>query len=390
MGKIYLMLRSTEPRHLRRCFVAPIPEMEAAASLLDLAVTALAEGRNDDAQELVQNADMPVLFDRGFKMMNGLDPVNLMYRAVVRGPVSVEHHDRSARMPSAGTERMIYERDGFRCRYCQCKVLLKSSRSAFNAMIPGAVNWPADREFGKHGAYYALNSCVDHVVPFSRGGDNSLDNLVTACWPCNFAKAHYLLEEVALSDPRERPPVVDAWDGLARLIRLAGPRSRWKNSSHGEPRPAENKRIKERIRRTGRKGDSSNTEAWLAGLDRIDAGTSTRLNAFLGRLPSDYVTWQINKALVVRLTVDGRVLDILGVNANGTVEVPWMLNGAKDHYKRFAITLAGAVPDAILYETPKMWRVKGAAGMLPVDALLEAEDAVREGLEQLIETLSTP
>jgi hypothetical protein len=35
---------------------------------------------------------------------------------------------------------------------------------------------------------------VDHRVPVSRGGANSLDNLVTACGPCNQSKGMKLLE----------------------------------------------------------------------------------------------------------------------------------------------------------------------------------------------------
>lgn len=35
----------------------------------------------------------------------------------------------------------------------------------------------------------------DHVLPISRGGQNSLDNLVTACRPCNSSKGDKTPEE---------------------------------------------------------------------------------------------------------------------------------------------------------------------------------------------------
>jgi 5-methylcytosine-specific restriction endonuclease McrA len=35
----------------------------------------------------------------------------------------------------------------------------------------------------------------DHLIPLSAGGDHSLDNLVTACWPCNDLKRRF--------DPRQ-------------------------------------------------------------------------------------------------------------------------------------------------------------------------------------------
>ena len=31
----------------------------------------------------------------------------------------------------------------------------------------------------------------DHLVPISAGGDHSLDNLVTSCWPCNDLKRRF-------------------------------------------------------------------------------------------------------------------------------------------------------------------------------------------------------
>jgi hypothetical protein len=35
----------------------------------------------------------------------------------------------------------------------------------------------------------------DHVVPLARGGSNDLDNLTTACMPCNRSKRDKLLSE---------------------------------------------------------------------------------------------------------------------------------------------------------------------------------------------------
>jgi hypothetical protein len=70
-----------------------------------------------------------------------------------------------------------------------------------------------------HGAAVALRACADHVVPHARGGQTNAENLVTACWPCNFAKAGYAIEEIGIEDPRLRPPrTADDWDGLMSLV----------------------------------------------------------------------------------------------------------------------------------------------------------------------------
>ncbi|WP_256898842.1 HNH endonuclease [Pseudomonas syringae] len=59
----------------------------------------------------------------------------------------------------------------------------------------------------------------DHVLAHARGGDNSIDNTILTCAPCNFGKMNYTLEELNLVDPRVRPPVASSWDGLERLLK---------------------------------------------------------------------------------------------------------------------------------------------------------------------------
>jgi len=39
------------------------------------------------------------------------------------------------------------------------------------------------------------NATIDHIVPFSRGGTNHLDNLAFACLQCNLLKGNMLPEE---------------------------------------------------------------------------------------------------------------------------------------------------------------------------------------------------
>ncbi|MCS7153928.1 MAG: HNH endonuclease [Bacteroidia bacterium] len=54
------------------------------------------------------------------------------------------------------TRENIFRRDGYRCAYC------------------GATH----------------NLTIDHVIPRSQGGDDSWENLVTACEPCNHRKGN--------------------------------------------------------------------------------------------------------------------------------------------------------------------------------------------------------
>jgi len=112
-------------------------------------------------------------------------------------------------------EKALFARDGYRCRYCGVRV------------IPGPVTKRMETILGKdhfdatsrsnaarHGIKLAFSAALDHVVPHSRGGRTDPDNLVTACWACNYGKANYTLAEMGLADPRQRKPDVDDWRGL--------------------------------------------------------------------------------------------------------------------------------------------------------------------------------
>lgn len=59
-------------------------------------------------------------------------------------------------------QRAVKDRDGEKCRYC------------------GSTEGPFH---------------LDHVVPWSRGGEHTIDNLVVACQPCNTLKSDMSLEE---------------------------------------------------------------------------------------------------------------------------------------------------------------------------------------------------
>ena len=85
------------------------------------------------------------------------------------------------------TNTFLFARDGYRCQYC----------GRHRAALRG-------REFLTR----------DHVLPASRGGDNSWDNVVTACSPCNNRKASHLPGECGmhlLKQPHEPNYVELVW-----------------------------------------------------------------------------------------------------------------------------------------------------------------------------------
>jgi 5-methylcytosine-specific restriction endonuclease McrA len=89
------------------------------------------------------------------------------------------------------SRRALFARDGWRCQYC-------------------------GTESGK--------LTLDHVVPRSRGGESSWENVVTSCAPCNLRKGNRMLEDVGMrlhALPRAPAP--------ALFVTLAAPRipDRW-------------------------------------------------------------------------------------------------------------------------------------------------------------------
>lgn len=103
-----------------------------------------------------------------------LDRVNVVceYDQVVRSPsfemripsvVSLKTYVKPARWP-AFTRFNVFLRDSFRCQYCGAR---------------------EDLTF-------------DHVVPRSRGGRTTWENVVTACAPCNLSKGGRLLRDCGM------------------------------------------------------------------------------------------------------------------------------------------------------------------------------------------------
>lgn len=70
----------------------------------------------------------------------------------------------------SSSRKALHKRAGGRCAYCKCKLSVKSKG-------------------------HRKRLTVDHVIPKSKGGTNSPDNLVAACKECNNAKGNKMPEE---------------------------------------------------------------------------------------------------------------------------------------------------------------------------------------------------
>jgi 5-methylcytosine-specific restriction endonuclease McrA len=91
--------------------------------------------------------------------MSELDPDAFMAMMEERWLALFKEFSRRRAEVAVGLRFDVFKRDGFRCRYC--------GQSADDGVILHA----------------------DHVIPQSKGGPTTLDNLVTACFACNLGKS---------------------------------------------------------------------------------------------------------------------------------------------------------------------------------------------------------
>jgi 5-methylcytosine-specific restriction endonuclease McrA len=119
--------------------------------------------------------------------------------------------------PSRSMIACMLERDHYRCRYCGLRLFPIEVLQDFSTAM-GTDCFSCTAKNLSHGAALVFRPTYDHVIPLSSGGGHTLENLVAACYSCNFGKRNYTLEQLGLDDPRSRPARdEDGWDGLTSI-----------------------------------------------------------------------------------------------------------------------------------------------------------------------------
>jgi 5-methylcytosine-specific restriction endonuclease McrA len=201
----------------RRCLCEPIEEIREAAELLSDAVDFHLAGNREACSQLIKQADMPVIAAWTESMWGHKTQEVHRYRDVPGLPPILPRNPRvDKRKPLAAVREQLWERDGFHCRYCGIPVIEKKTRDAMAAVYT-EVRWGGSNS-SQHAAFQCMWLQYDHVLPHCRGGDNSLENIVITCAPCNFGKLEKTVQDLGLLDPRERSPESSSWDGLSRFM----------------------------------------------------------------------------------------------------------------------------------------------------------------------------
>jgi len=115
----------------------------------------------------------------------------------------------------------LFSRDNYRCRYCGTPIV--GDRKHFVALaeqlsIPELVVTGGNE--ARHGLYLTFRGSHDHLVPFAEGGTNDMDNLLTACWPCQFGKFRFSLDDLRIQLRKDPYPFIDQWASIMDVSRV--------------------------------------------------------------------------------------------------------------------------------------------------------------------------
>ncbi|MBI1309047.1 MAG: HNH endonuclease [Proteobacteria bacterium] len=201
----------------RRCLREPVAEIFQAANHLSQAAEAHLAGHTSLAISLIKKADCPAIAAWTESLWGKTTPYNIRTAVPHLPPLLARGQRQPLRMPSTALQQQLLARDGYHCRYCGIPLIRKEVRVALQHAYPQAVRWGSTNA-SQHTALQAMWLTYEHVVPHARGGTNEVKNLIVSCWPCNGAKAQYMLEEFGLADPRLTPPCPSTWDGLERIL----------------------------------------------------------------------------------------------------------------------------------------------------------------------------
>lgn len=147
-------------------------------------------------------------------------PATGVDRGALLAAVAQPREDR-LRRPTVSTRAAVavFRRDSWTCRYCGLRTIappvLRFLSEIYPKEFPYHPNWKSGEI---HDSWLVLSTSLDHVVPGARGGDwHAPENLVTACWACNSAKADLLLGELGWEILTE-DHVRSDWDGLTDSV----------------------------------------------------------------------------------------------------------------------------------------------------------------------------
>jgi hypothetical protein len=192
-----------------RSSLVPLPSVVAIeADQLAAAAAALQRADYEGARLLFERVDRDALW--GY-----YDSAGRVWQERHRKAAHADHVKVPHRAIPKSVNLDVAVRDGWRCRYCGVRLISYDFSREVNRRFPDLWVISPAVERNMHPAAYLLRYTPDHVVPHWTGGSNEADNLVACCGTCQYQKGQCTIEELDLSNPFDRAPVIDTWDGLS-------------------------------------------------------------------------------------------------------------------------------------------------------------------------------
>ena len=199
---------------------APLPKPAAFAECLDDFVSACAAAQEGDLDRALQTlAAIPDSDLREWYVEHAQNAGGFRFRGLGKRSLNHVSDELDPNKNFDSFAASLYERDAFHCRYCESRVVPKAAFQRLARRVPtftlGRTN------AARPGIYLVYCATLDHVVPHAAGGRTDADNLVTSCWPCNYGKYKYSLEQLGMDSPFDYAPIGDpAWHST--VLEIAG------------------------------------------------------------------------------------------------------------------------------------------------------------------------
>jgi 5-methylcytosine-specific restriction endonuclease McrA len=209
----------------RECLLPYPKEFDRSIDLLLEATIFATQGKSgvEQAQQLIQqmaDAEMRSWFD-DIAQNSGSVRLELLNRKPqeLLGTSPVKR-------PTKKQEKQIIHEQGFHCRYCGIRIVLNDQMKKLQSLVGYETLPNRSKELKRmrntdiHGIWLLTRATVDHVEPMAKGGldVNRKENLVACCWPCNYGKWKYTLEELEIDNPMRREPRRTDWLGLTDVL----------------------------------------------------------------------------------------------------------------------------------------------------------------------------
>lgn len=208
---------------LRSCMLDPIPEIFVAQELLNQAAIYHLDGQPIRAAEAIREADIEELYFWAEAIWGKSQPDSGVIQKENLPAVDSVPACTNPKKPLKNDDILqnLIERDGYHCRWCEIPLIEGKIATYLKQFYPMVIRWGKNqRNHQKHAAFQAMQLVRNWIIPKSKGGAESPDNLVISCAPCAYGRGDaYPIDKGLISPvPRHGPSMKSDWDGLTRVL----------------------------------------------------------------------------------------------------------------------------------------------------------------------------